>query len=317
MEPLNRWKCSLCNVVGHVNNKNAHMNGKRHRRNQQQQSQSSSWMCSVCSLAVAVSDKDSHIATHLATTQATNSDRWTCGVCSSTMSIKDKDSHLAGAKQATNAPTTGQPATTGSNSWMCSVCGLAIAVNDKDSHLAAHLAAAQATTRWTCSTCDSMMYVNNIDTHLAGAKHRAAVALAVKNHATAQPPAATSLPPGWWECETCDRAPMQVSNKDAHLKSKGHRASVLVAVPKTKRWYVCTVCAKAILQDQMVVHNASHTKGRHWEKARRGGGGGGGSSDGDGGSSDYGDNAYAYEDDYDSEEEEGLSILRDIDTQWG
>ncbi|KAF9020090.1 hypothetical protein BDZ89DRAFT_279219 [Hymenopellis radicata] len=83
MDPLNQWKCSLCNVVEHVKNKNTHIKGKRHRRNQQQQPESSSWTCSVCGLAVAITDKDIHVATHLAAAQAM--DRGTCSVCHSVM----------------------------------------------------------------------------------------------------------------------------------------------------------------------------------------------------------------------------------------
>ncbi|KAF8868851.1 hypothetical protein CPB85DRAFT_894062 [Mucidula mucida] len=286
--PMDEWQCTTCDLVLHIKNKTGHINGKRHRRRLIAPTSSSTeflWMCIDCVVAIPINDKDSHIATHSGAAQTTKS--WRCDVCSLTIAGNNRDSHLAGAKHRAAVATHPVIAqATSSNRWTCDVCGLTMEVNNRDSHLAgvkhrAAVATATNSTPWKCDVCGLALDVNNKDSHLSGAQHREVLA----------------LPPGWWECETCDRAPMQVQNKDAHLRSQKHRTSTGV---KTKRWYICTVCVKAVPQDQMEVHDASHAQGQS--------GGGGGD--------EYGGSSSDYEDDADLEDV-GLSLLRNVDLKRG
>ncbi len=107
MDPLNQWKCPICNVVVQASSKSGHIYGKRHR-----------------------AQKNIGLAP------------WTCDVCALTTILNNKDSHLAGARHRDAVRAASERSL-----WTCSVCGLAMTGAEKENHVAAHArAAAEATT---------------------------------------------------------------------------------------------------------------------------------------------------------------------------
>jgi rubrerythrin len=156
-----QWRCEICNVSVGIANKDAHLAGKRHARQEQLQP----WSCTICDRSMTPDNKASHLGgrSHAAAVRA----------CAQQ---KPAAAATGDAPNPSIAATPNLLAATGAAKpqWQCEICDVSVERAKKDEHLAGRPHARQKRQPWDCTICDRSMTLAVKASHLAGKAHAAA-----------------------------------------------------------------------------------------------------------------------------------------------
>jgi rubrerythrin len=289
-----QWQCEICNVPVGIANKDVHLAGKRHAREEQKRQ---SWDCTICDRSMTLAVKASHLAgkPHAAAVRELEGENQ-----------QAEDAGLVAVPEPTPEPA--------NSIWTCEICNVSVEMAKKDEHLATNLhLAREKRQRWHCDVCDRFMPLGSKASHLAGRLHAAAVRAQQEPAAAAptsrdgpnpsEPPIpALSTANLKWHCLICDVS-VERAKKDEHLAGRPH------ARQKRQPWD-CTICDRSMTLGV----KASHLAGKaHAAAARKGGNS---RRKAHAAAARKGGNSRRRDDD-DYDYEEGRQLLMDIDTQWG